>query len=184
MQELKKESISKMDKVLHDLEHTLTQLRTGRASTSIVDQITIEAYGAQMPLIQMATIGTPDARCIAIQPFDANQIGSIEKAILASDIGITPSNDGKIIRLNIPMLTEDRRKDMVKQVHKHAEEHRVGIRKARHWFIDAVKKMEKAHEISEDDLHRATADEQKIHDEFIKKIDEMTKQKEAEIMEV
>ncbi len=184
LEALKKEHKAKMKQVVEDLVHAYTTIRTGRSSVSLVDKITIEAYGAQMPLIQLASVSTPDARTIAIQPFDANQIRAIEKSLIASDVGITPNNDGKVIRLNIPALTEDRRKDLVKLCHKYAEEHRVGIRKIRHHFNDTIKKMEKDHEISEDEMHRAKADEQKIHDEYIKKIEEEVKTKEAEIMEV
>jgi ribosome recycling factor len=181
---VKKDTHAKMEQVLHDLSVAYGHIRTGRASTTLVDRLTIIAYGAPMPLVQLASINTPDARTIAIQPFDPSQIGAIEKAILASDIGITPNNDGRIIRLSVPTLTEERRKEMVKLVHKYAEDHRVTIRKIRHLANDAIKKLEKDHAISEDDSHRLTGEIQKEHDDFIKKIDDEMKRKEAEVMEV
>lgn len=181
---LRKEHEAKMDKVIEDLVRSYSTIRTGRASVSLVDKLQISAYGAQMPLIQLASVNTTDARTIAIQPFDANQIGAIEKAILASDIGITPNNDGKVIRLNVPALTEERRKDLVKLAHRYAEEHRVGLRKVRHQFNDAVKQMQKDGGISEDEMHRELAEEQKATDLYNKKVEEETKKKEAEIMEV
>lgn len=184
LEELKKEHRKKMEKVIEDLKHSFTTIRTGRASASLVDQVKVEAYGATMPLIQLASVSTPDARTVAIQPFDPSQIGAIEKAILAENIGINPNNDGKVIRLNVPALTEDRRKEMAKLIHKYAEDHRISIRKVRQHFNDTIKKMEKEHGISEDDLHREKDAEQKATDEFTKKIEEETKKKEAEIMEV
>ena len=182
--QLRKEQKAKMEKVVEDLAHSYASIRTGRASVNLVDKIQVEAYGATMPLIQLASVNTPDARTIAIQPFDPSQIGAIEKALLASDLGITPNNDGRVIRLNIPALTEERRKDLVKLAHKYAEDHRVSIRKVRHQFNDAVKKLQKDGEISEDDMHRELADEQKRTDEFIARIEAEMKKKEAEIMEV
>lgn len=181
---VKKENRAKMEQALRDLATAYGQIRTGRASTSLVDRLSIIAYGAPMPLVQLASVNTPDARTIAIQPFDPSQIGAIEKAILASDIGITPNNDGRVIRLCVPTLTEERRKEMVKLVHKYAEDHRVTVRKVRHQANDAIKKLEKDHTISEDDSHRLTAEIQKEHDDFIRKIDEEMKRKEAEVMEV
>jgi ribosome recycling factor len=174
----------KMDKVLEDLGHAFASVRTGRASLALVDGIQAEAYGTHMPLKQMASLSTPDARTIAIQPFDSNMIGPIEKALLASDLGITPNNDGRIIRLTIPQLTEDRRKELVKLTKKYAEEHRVSIRQLRHHFNDVAKKLEKDHAISEDDLHTELEKFQKMTDEYVAKIDEVLKHKDAEIMEV
>ena len=182
--ELKKRYRAKMDQAVQDLARAYSTIRTGRASTSLVDHIEVEAYGVKMPLIQLASIGTPDARTIAIQPFDPSQVGPISKSIQASDLGITPNNDGKIIRLTIPSLTEDRRKELVKLAKKYAEEHRVSIRQVRHHLIDEYKALEKDSKISEDDLHKQTDDAQKLTDEFIKKIDDELKHKEAEIMEV
>lgn len=185
MQEaLKKEHREKMEKALADLRHAYETLRTGRASVSLVDHIQVQAYGSEMPLIQLASISTPDARTIAIQAFDPSQIGAIEKAIIASDVGITPSNDGKIVRLNIPQLTEERRKDLVKLAKRYAEDHRVGVRQVRHHLIDAIKALEKSGDISEDDSHRLQDEAQKMTDEYVARIDKELEHKEAEIMEV
>jgi len=181
---LKKEHEEKMKKVLQDLAHTYSTIRTGRASVALVDGIHVDAYGSQMPLIQLASVSTPDARTIAVQPFDVSQIGAIEKAFLASDLGITPNNDGKVIRLNIPALTEERRKEMVKLAHKYAEDHRVAVRQVRQHFNETIKKMEKDHELSQDDMHRLRDKEQKVTDEYNAKIGEEMAKKEAEIMEV
>jgi len=183
-EQLKKEHRAKMERAVNDLHHAYETLRTGRASVSLVDHIKVAAYGSEMPLVQLASLTTPDARTIAIQPFDPSQISAIEKALLASNIGITPSNDGKIIRLHIPQLTEDRRKDLVKLARKYAEEHRVGVRQARHHLIDAVKGLEKKSEISEDESRRLQDDADKITKEYIEKIDKELAHKEAEIMEV
>ncbi|MBN1868581.1 ribosome recycling factor [Candidatus Sumerlaeota bacterium] len=182
--ELKTRYRSKMEQAVQDLGKAYGTIRTGRASVSLVDHLQVEAYGAKMPLLQLASIGTPDARTIAIQPFDPSQIGTISKAILASDLGITPNNDGRIVRLTIPSLTEDRRKDLVKTARKYAEDHRVTVRQIRHHLIDELKTLEKDSKISEDDLHKQSDEAQKLTDEFIGKIEEELKRKEAEIMEV
>jgi ribosome recycling factor len=184
LEDLKKEHRAKMEKVLVDLQHAFDTLRTGRASLSLVDHLQVEAYGAQMPLIQLASLSTPDARTIAIQPFDPSQIGAIQKALLASDLGITPANDGKTIRLHIPQLTEERRKGLVKLARKYAEDHRIGIRQVRHHFNDELRRMNHEHEIPDDDYHRLIDEEEKATKEFISKVDEQLKKKEAEIMEV
>ncbi len=184
LEKLKKEHEEKMDKILEGLGHAFASIRTGRASLSLLDGIQVEAYGATMSLIQVASLNTPDARTILIQPFDANQLGAIEKALIASDLGITPNNDGRAIRLNIPTLTEDRRKELVKLAHKYAEEHRVAVRQVRHHFNGEIKALEKKHEISEDEYHGELDISQKITDEHVRKIDEELKKKEAEIMEV
>ncbi len=181
---LKKEHEDQMKKMVVDLKGAYETLRTGRASTALVEQISVEAYGSTMPLIQMATISTPDARTVAVQPFDPSQIGAIEKAIQASDVGITPNNDGKIIRLNVPQLTEERRKEMVKLAHKYAEDHRIAVRKVRHDMNDAIKKMEKDGDISEDEMHRDLDEVQKLTDSYIEKVDAEMKRKEEEIMQV
>ncbi|MFW6303673.1 MAG: ribosome recycling factor [Candidatus Sumerlaeota bacterium] len=181
---LKQEHETQMKKMVKDLRAAYETLRTGRASTHLVENISVEAYGSTMPLIQMATISTPDARTVAIQPFDPSQIGPIERAIQASDVGITPNSDGKIIRLNVPQLTEERRKEMVKLAHKYAEDHRIAIRKVRHDMNDAIKKMEKDGDISEDQMHRDLEEVQKLTDQYIKKVDEEMERKEKEIMEV
>lgn len=174
----------KMEKVITDLATAFATVRTGRASLSLLDNIAVEAYGSKMPLNQLASLNTPDARTITIQPFDPSQVGPIEKAIRISDLGINPNNDGRIIRLNIPPLTEERRKDLVKLARKYAEEHRVAIRQVRHHYIDEVKKMEKDKKITEDEREKEVEDTQKLTDTFVKKIDEDLRKKEAEIMEV
>lgn len=184
LNQLKKEHREKMEKTLVELSQVFGTLRTGRASLSILDGIEVEAYGSRMPLIQVASLNTPDARTIMIQPFDPSQIGVIEKAIRTSNIGINPNNDGRIIRLSIPALTEDRRKELVKLAHRYAEEQRVAIRQVRHHFLDELKKLEKDKVITEDDKRRETDDAQKTTDDYIKKVDAELKKKEAEIMEV
>lgn len=184
IEKLKKEHLAKMDKVVADLHTAFGSIRTGRASTSLVEHLPVEAYGSTMPLIQVSTITTPDARTIAIQPFDSGQIKAIEKAIQNSDIGLTPSNDGRIIRLNIPPLNEERRKEYVKLAKKYTEEHRVSVRQVRHHFIDALKTLEKDKAISEDERHKAEADFQKQTDAYIGKLEAELKKKEADIMEV
>lgn len=181
---LKKDNRAKMEQVLKDLARACSTIRTGRASVSLVDHVMVEAYGSTMPLVQMATIATPDARTLVIQPFDPSQIKVIEKGIMVANLGLNPNNDGKVIRLTIPTLTEDRRKDFVKQAHKYAEDHRVAVRKYRHTFIEAVKKLEKDGKVAEDEMKRAIDEEQKVTDEFMAKIDSETKKKEGEIMEV
>lgn len=181
---LKKEHKEQMEKALSDLQKSFASIRTGRASLNLVDRLPVEAYGATMPLIQVASLSTPDARTIVIQPFDQNLIKAIEKAILASDVGITPSNDGRVIRLTIPQLTEERRKELVKLARKYAEEHRVAVRQVRHHYNDSLKKLEKEKKISEDELHRLQDEGQKLTDERISKVDAELKKKEGEIMEV
>lgn len=184
LDDLKKQYAQKMDKAVEVLVHAFNSIRTGRASLTLLDGIEVEAYGTRMALNQVASLNTPDARTITIQPFDQNQVPVIEKAIRASNLGINPNNDGRIIRLTIPQLTEERRKELVKLAHKYAEEHRVAIRQVRHQFIDDIKKLEKDKAISEDDRHRETEVVQKITDEHIKKLDAELRKKEAEIMEV
>ena len=184
LEALKKDHRQKMEKAVSDLVHALGTIRTGRASLSLLDGIEAEAYGSKMPLRQLASLNTPDARTISIQPFDPNQIGAIERAIRASNLGINPANDGRVIRLTIPPLTEERRKDLVKVARRYAEEHRVAIRQVRHHFIDEVKKLEKDKKLTEDERHKEVEAGQKLTDDFIKKIDAELEKKEAEIMEV
>jgi ribosome recycling factor len=181
---MKKEQCAKMDKVVSDLHTAFGTIRTGRASLSLVDKLRVDAYGSQVPLRQIASLSTPDARTIAIQPFDQNQVKAVEKAIAASDIGITPSNDGRVIRLSIPPLTEDRRKDLVKLAKKYAEEHRVTIRQIRHQFNDEIKRMQKNGDISEDIFHTEMDHFQKTTNDYIAKVDAELAKKEAEVMEV
>ena len=174
----------KMEKSVDALKIDLTKIRTGRASLAILDGITVDAYGTAMPLNQVATLTIPESRLIAIQPWDPQQLGGIEKAILKSDLGLTPVNDGKLIRINIPQLTEERRKEMVKRVKKIAEEYRVSIRNLRRESNDALKKQKEKKEISEDEMFKLQDEVQKVTDKFIKNVDEIAAGKEKEVMEV
>ncbi len=173
-----------MQKTIESTQRSLNTIRTGRANASLLDRITVEYYGAETPLKSLATINTPDATTIAIQPFDRTSISAIEKAISLSDIGLTPSNDGQVIRLNIPPLTSDRRKELVKLAAKLAEEGKVGIRNIRREAMDAVKKQEKNHEISEDESRDLQEQIQKATDQFISKIDDLLTAKEKDITTV
>lgn len=174
----------KMENALGGLTRNLASIRAGRANASLLDRIMVDYYGAPTPVNQMAGISVPEARLLAIQPYDKTILGEIEKAILKSDIGITPSNDGTIIRLAIPALTEERRKEIVKTVKKEAEDSKVVIRNIRRDANEDFKKLEKSSEITEDELHRNGEEIQKLTDAYIKKIDEIAKNKEDEIMEV
>ncbi len=178
------EMSEKMDKSVEAFKNELAKVRTGRASLSILDGIAVDAYGSSMPLNQVATLTVPESRMIAIQPWDVQMLPAIEKAIFSSDIGLNPANDGKIIRLSIPQLTEERRKVLVKQVKKVAEEFKVAVRNIRRDAIEALKKMKKDKEISEDDLFKFQDDAQAETDSHIKLIDEATATKEKEVMEV
>jgi len=174
----------KMNNSIDALKRELVKIRTGRASLSLLDDITVEAYGSKMPLNQVGTLTLPESRMIAIQPWDPQMLSAIEKAIHSSDLGLTPTNDGKIIRLTIPQLTEERRKDLVKQVKKISEEFRVAVRNVRREANDTLKNMKKDKEISEDDMFRLQDEAQKETDIFIKEIDEIAAGKEKEVMEV
>jgi len=174
----------KMDKSLDAFKQELTKIRTGRASLSLLDGIRVEAYGSAMPLNQVGTLTIPESRQIVIQPWDPQVISGIEKAILKSDLGLTPVNDGKAIRINIPQLTEERRRELVKIVKKIAEEHRVAVRNHRRDAIDALKKQKKNKEISEDEQFKLQDEAQKETDSYIKKIDGVAAGKENEVMEI
>jgi ribosome recycling factor len=174
----------KMEKSVDAFRVELSKVRTGRASLAILDGITVDAYGSVMPLNQVGTLTIPESRMIAIQPWDPQMLPAIEKAILKSDIGLNPLGDGKTIRLNIPMLTEERRKELVKQVKKVAEEFRVAVRNVRRDALETLKKAKKDKEISEDDLFKFSDEAQVETDAHIKKIDEATALKEKEVMEV
>lgn len=178
------EMAEKMEKSVEAFKNELAKIRTGRASLSLLDGIVVDAYGSAMPLNQVATMTIPESRLIAIQPWDPQMVPAIEKAILKSDIGLTPVSDGKIIRLNIPQLTEERRKELVKQVKKIAEDFRVAVRNSRRDAIDKLKKQKKDKEISEDDLFRLQDDAQSETDSYVKQIDEISAAKEKEVMEV
>lgn len=178
------EMSEKMEKSIDSFKVELSKVRTGRASLNILDGINVEAYGSSMPLNQVGTITIPESRTIVIQPWDPQMLVAIEKAILKSDIGLNPANDGKIIRLSIPQLTEERRKELVKQVKKIAEEFRVAVRNIRREAIEAFKKQKKEKTISEDDLFRLQDEAQTATDEHIKQIDDAAETKEKEVMEV
>lgn len=174
----------KMTKTISVFSRTLASIRAGRANASLLDRINVEYYGAPTPLTQMAGISVPEARLLVIAPYDKTILGDIEKAIMKSDIGITPTNDGSVIRLAIPALTEERRKELVKQVKKEAEEAKVGIRNVRRDANDDFKKLEKAGEITEDDLRGYEEDVQKLTDSSIKEIDQLAAEKEKEVLDV
>jgi ribosome recycling factor len=184
MSEVILEMAEKMEKSVESFKKELSKVRTGRASLSILDGISVNAYGSSMPLNQVGSLTIPESRLIAIQPWDPQMLPAIEKAILKSDIGLNPISDGKIIRLNIPQLTEERRKDLVKSVKKVSEEFRVAIRNIRRDAIEILKKQKKDKEISEDELFKFQEEAQSETDSYIKKIDEATAAKEKEVMEV
>jgi len=175
---------TKMKKAIAATSSEFATVRTGRASSALLDRITIEYYGNPTPLNQVATISVPEPRLILIQPWDKSTFSSIEKAILQSDLGLTPSNDGTYIRLAIPPLSEERRKELDRVVKHLAEEGRIAIRNVRRDAIESLRALEKKHEISEDDLRRARDQIQKLTDKYIEEINEMLKKKEKEIMEV
>jgi ribosome recycling factor len=175
---------SRMDKVLSDLQHEMAGVRTGRASMGLLDNVRAEAYGTPMPLNQLATLHVPDATMITVQPFDVSQIGAIEKAIRGADLGLNPSNDGKMIRVPIPSLTEERRKDLVKKVHHIAEDHRVALRNVRRDSNEHIKKLLKDKLISEDEERRALDETQKLTDNYIQRLDQAVKTKEKEVLEI
>ena len=161
----------------------LGKVRAGRASPSVLDGVRVEAYGVQMALRECASVSAPDARLLVVKPFDANNLGAVERAIIAANVGLNPSSDGVVLRLPIPPLTEERRRDLVKQVGRLAEEAKVAIRAARRDANDMLKDAEKAKDISEDDLKRGLASIQDLTNEFVKQVDEAMKKKEKEIME-
>jgi len=181
--EIYDETTESMKKSVDNLKKELNRVRTGRASLSILDAIRVDYYGTVTPLNQMATLAVPESRLITIQPWDVSMIKEIEKAILKSDLGLTPSNDGKIIRIAIPSLTEERRKELVKVVHKMCEDHKVTVRNIRRDANDLLKSLKKDGEISEDQAFKAQELTQKITDEHITLIEDCFKQKEKEILE-
>ncbi|HWZ32266.1 MAG TPA: ribosome recycling factor [Bryobacteraceae bacterium] len=174
----------RMEKALTDLQHDMASIRTGRASVSIFDNIKVDYYGTPTPLNQLANLHVPEPTLITIQPWDITQIASIEKAIRTSDLGLNPANDGKIVRVPIPPLTEERRKEIVKRLHHIAEDHRVALRNIRRDANEHVKKLLKDKAISEDEERRALDDVQKMTDGHIVKIDQASKAKEKEILEI
>ncbi|HZG61061.1 MAG TPA: ribosome recycling factor [Anoxybacillus sp.] len=174
----------KMDKAIQAFSRELATVRAGKASPSLLEKVMVDYYGVPTPIIQLAGISVPEPRLLVIQPYDKSILKDIEKAILASDLGLTPSNDGSVIRITIPPLTEERRRELVKLVKKYAEEAKVAVRNVRRDANDELKKLEKNGEITEDELRGYTDDVQKITDEHIAKIDAITKEKEKEVMEV
>jgi len=183
IEEVFEETKERMGKSITALQNELNRVRTGRASLSLLDGIRVEYYGTLTPLNQMATLATPESRLITIQPWDTTVIKDVEKAILKSDLGLTPSSDGKIIRIAIPPLTEERRKELCKVVSKIGEEHKVGVRYIRRDSNELLKGLKKDGDISEDDAFKAQDQVQKITDEHIQLIDDMSKEKEKEILE-
>lgn len=175
---------ARMDKAVDDFRKALVGTRTGRASVHMLDGVTVEAYGSQMALNQVATVHSPEPQLITVQPYDPSQLGAIEKAIRTAELGFNPMNDGKIIRVPIPPLTEERRKDMVKHLHKVLEEHRTAIRNIRRDGNEAIKKTLKDKKITEDESKRSTEEIQKLTDAEIKKMEEMCAAKEKEVMEI
>jgi ribosome recycling factor len=174
----------RMKKTVEALKRELATIRTGRAQPSLVDHVRVDYYGTPTPLNQLATVSAPEARLLTIQPWDRQSLGAIEKAIQKSDLGLNPSNDGQIIRLTIPQLTEDRRKELVKLVHRRVEEGRVAVRNVRRDCLEHLRRMEKEKEISEDDDRRAQERLQKRTDHYIEEVESLGREKEGELLEV
>jgi ribosome recycling factor len=175
---------SRMEKAVDDFRKALVATRTGRASVHMLDGVTVEAYGSQMPLNQIAQVHAPEPQLITVQPFDPTQLSAIEKAIRTAELGLNPMNDGKIIRVPVPPLTEERRREMVKHLHKVLEDHRTAVRNIRRDGNDAIKKALRDKKITEDDEKRSSAEIQKLTDDEIKKMEDMCNAKEKEVMEI
>jgi ribosome recycling factor len=173
-----------MKKALEHLQQEFSKVRTGRASAALLDSVRVDYYGSPMPLNQIGSVSVPDARTIVIQPFEKTMVGAVEKAIREADLGFNPSNDGNVVRVPVPMLTEERRKDIVKMCKKTAEDSRVAIRNIRRDHNEMLKKVEKDEHLSEDDRKRAEQEIQKMTDKFIKDVDDLLAKKEKEVMEV
>lgn len=178
------EAKNRMEKAVEALRRDFTSVRTGKASASLLDTVRVEAYGSMVPVNQVASISTPEPRLLVVQPWDQGMIGPIEKALQASELGLNPSNDGKIIRVPIPALTEERRKEYVRLLNRMTEEGRVAVRQARKDANDAIKQRQKDGEISEDEARREQDAIQKLTDRYIQQMEEILKNKEAEVMEV
>jgi ribosome recycling factor len=174
----------RMDKAVEAARHDYTTIRTGRANPTLLEKVVVDYYGTNMPINQLANISVPESRTLLIAPWDKSVIPLIEKAIQKSELGITPSSDGNVVRLNIPQLTEERRKEFIKQLHKKAEEHRVSVRNIRRDVNEELKKQEKDGNASEDEVKRAQEQIQKATDKHIAEIDSVTKAKEAELLEI
>lgn len=184
MDQIKPELDKSMSKAIESLKNQLTRVRTGRASASVLDGVSVDYYGSPTPVAQVGQISTPEARLLQIQPFDKTMIAAVEKAILGANLGLTPSNDGNLIRIPFPALTEERRKEQVKDVKKLGEDAKISIRNARRDQNEVVKKAEKGKEISEDDSKRFQEEIQKVTDQYISKVDDIIKAKETEILEI
>jgi ribosome recycling factor len=180
--EIFEETKRKMTKVLEVMSQDLSRVRTGRASVALLEGIKVDCYGATMPLPQVASLSAPEPRLLTVQPWDPSILGDIEKALLKSDLGLTPTNDGKVIRLPIPPLTTERRKELVKTVKKMGEDAKVALRNVRRDANEQFKKLKNDKQVSEDEAHRAQDEVQKITDEFIKKVDQLAADKEQEVM--
>ena len=178
------DATDRMEKALEAFQRDLATVRTGRASPALVEHLKVDYYGTPTPLNQLATISTPEARLIVIQPWDRGSTGAIEKAILKSDLGLNPASDGTVIRLAIPQLTEERRQDIAKQVRKRTEDARVAVRNVRRDCHDRIRRLEHDHEISKDDLHRSENELQKLTDDHVKEIDKIGHEKEEEVLAV
>jgi len=172
-----------MEAAIQHLKRELARIRTGRASTALLDEIKVDYYGTPVPISQVATVAVPEARMLTVQPWEETMVPAVERALLQSDLGITPSSDGKLIRLPLPPLTEERRKEFVKQAHRLGEEARVSLRNARREAVDAIKKRQKDGDLSEDDAKHGQDAIQKMTDRFGHEVDEILKQKDAEILE-
>lgn len=183
-QDVIKDTKPKMEAVIEDFKRKLSIVRTGRATIGLLDAVHVDYYGTSTPLQQMASVAVPEPQMITVQPWDATQLGAIEKAILAANLGFSPSNDGKIIRLSVPALTEERRKQLAKQVGEIAEDHRIAVRNVRHASNDTLKKMLKDKLVSEDEERSGLEEVQKLTNTFIAKVDELAKNKEHEVMSV
>ncbi|MCB0114151.1 MAG: ribosome recycling factor [Caldilineaceae bacterium] len=184
IKEVLSDTEDRMSKAMDALHHDLMKIRTGRASPALVDELTIDYYGMPTPLQQLAAISVPEAQQLLIRPYSTQDIAAIERAIATSDLGLTPNNDGKQIRLNIPSLTEERRRDLVKMVSRRAEEARVSVRNIRRDAINDLRSFEKESMISEDELHHGQELVQEKTDAYVKRVDEIVKEKEAEIMTI
>ena len=178
------ETKPKMEAVVEDFKRKLSNVRTGRATVGLLDTVMVDYYGTPTPLNQMASVAVPEPQLLTVQPWDISQVNAVEKAIIGANLGMTPSNDGKIIRLPVPALNEERRKQLAKQIHEFAEEHRVALRNIRHHANDVLKKMLKDKAISEDEERSGLDDVQKLTNNFVGKIDELAKHKEQDVMSV
>ena len=179
-----KETKPKMEAVVEDFKRRLANIRVGRATVGLLDTVMVDYYGTPTPLSQMASVAVPEPQLLTVQPWDATQLGAVEKAIIAANLGMNPSNDGKLIRLPVPALNEERRKQLAKQANEMAEEHRVAVRNVRHAANDSLKKMLKDKLVSEDEERTGLDEVQKLTNTYIAKVDELAKNKEAEIMTV